>query len=52
VDMSMFSTLIAYFLLYLAVFKESSGKIKAISLISMLITGLLILFRVYNFIIL
>jgi APA family basic amino acid/polyamine antiporter len=50
VDMSMFSTLIAYFLLYLAVFKESAGKIKVISLASMIITGLLILFRVYNFI--
>jgi len=50
VDMSMFSTLIAYFLLYLAVFKESAGKIKVISLVSMIITGLLILFRVYNFI--
>ncbi|WP_048197463.1 APC family permease [Methanocaldococcus sp. FS406-22] len=50
VDMSMFSTLIAYFLLYLAVFKESVGKIKVISLASMIITGLLILFRAYNFI--
>ncbi|XRP96713.1 APC family permease [Methanocaldococcus sp. 16A] len=50
VDMSMFFTLIAYFLLYLAVFKESSGKIKIISLLSLLISGMLISFRVYNFI--
>ncbi|AIJ05494.1 amino acid permease-associated region [Methanocaldococcus bathoardescens] len=50
IDMSMFFTLIAYFLLYLAVFKESYGKIKIISLASLLITGMLISFRIYNFI--
>ncbi|ACX73395.1 amino acid permease-associated region [Methanocaldococcus vulcanius M7] len=51
VDMSMFLTLIAYFLLYLSVFKEASGKIKTISLISMLISGSLVAFRVYSYII-
>ncbi|NPA62162.1 MAG: APC family permease [Methanococci archaeon] len=50
VDMSMFLTLIAYFLLYLSVFKESSGKIKAISLVSMLISGSLVVFRIYSYI--
>ncbi|CAB3289128.1 Amino acid permease-associated region [Methanocaldococcus lauensis] len=50
VDMSMFFTLIAYFLLYLSVFKESSGKIKIISLLSLLISGMLISFRVYDII--
>ncbi|WP_456472360.1 APC family permease [Methanocaldococcus sp.] len=50
VDISMFLTLVAYFILYLSVFKDSKGKIKFLSLLSLIISGSLILFRLISWI--
>jgi len=49
VDFAMFLTLISYFVLYLAVFKEDELKlkIKIMSLLAAVITLLIVIFRIY-----
>ncbi|WP_456418730.1 APC family permease [Methanocaldococcus infernus] len=45
VDISMFLTLVAYFILYLSVFKVGTKKIKFLTFLSLIVTGSLILLR-------